>query len=756
MKMRRCAISFGMLFLISVFTATTNATVVDYQKISDTSGGFTGTLDARDDFGESAVAIGDLDGDAIIDIAVGAENDDDGGPERGAVWILFLNPDGTVKAHQKISATAGGFTGGLADHDEFGQSVACLGDLDGDLVADIAVGAVGDDDGGTDRGAIWILFLRPDGTVKNHQKISAIEGAFNGNLSDDGGFPESMINLEDLDGDGVADLAAGAKFDDDGGANRGAVWVLFLNRDGTVKDHHKISSTTEDFRGGLDNNDQLGQSMARLDDLDGDAVQEIAVGAKFDDDGGADRGALWVLFLNRDGSVKAHKKISDTAGGFEGALYNNGGFGESAAALGDFDRDGVPDVAIGIEWDNDGAPECGAIYILLLNSDGSVKAHEKISSITGGFTSVLSDNDQFGQAIVPLGDMNGDGVSDLVVAADGDDDGAIDSGALYVLFLSNEADAYQQDTGSEGIVSIEAEHFNINNSFSPHQWAYQNPLGTAGDGAMQAIPDSQSWVLDDYAPLNSPRLDFYINFLRAGIHYVWVRGYGSSESNDSIHLGVNSTAIATAASIKEFYPIGTWVWSNQANGTSISAPATIEIESTGVHTINAWMREDGFIFDKLVITTDPAYLPTGTGPVESVKRSITNQPPEAIANGPYTGDVGEEIILDASASFDPDGSIVLHDWDLENDGSFELQSPLSTIAHAWTAPYNGAILLQVTDDLGLTDTAYAMVNILSIVCPSDSGPDMDVDGVDLFNYSVNADGVSLLDLASAFGKWSCP
>ena len=291
-------------------------TVLSHQKISDTSGDLPkGALDANDWFGFSVASLGDLDGDGVGDLAVGAIGDDDGGSLRGAVWILFLNTDGTVKSHQKISDTEGGFTGILHAADFFGFSVASLGDLDGDGVGDLAVGAVWDDDGGgANRGAVWVLFLNTNGTVKSEQKISDTEGGFTGILDDSDRFGNSVASLGDLDGDGVDDLAVGAVRDDDGGSNHGAVWVLFLNTDGTVKSHQKISDTEGGFTGILHAADFFGFSVASLGDLDGDGVGDLAVGAHGDNDGGTDRGAVWILFLNANGTVKSHQKISNTEG----------------------------------------------------------------------------------------------------------------------------------------------------------------------------------------------------------------------------------------------------------------------------------------------------------------------------------------------------------------------------------------------------------------------------------------------------------
>ena len=418
-------------------TNVCNGTVKSYHKISDTLGGFTGALDDEDQFGRAVASLGDLDGDGVGDIAVGTLSDDDGGTDRGAVWVLFLNVDGTVKTHQKISNMAGGFTGTLVDYDEFGASVASLGDLDGDGVDDLAVGAPGDGSGsGWHSGAAWVLFLNPNGTVKSHQKIGDGLGGFADTLGRSDSFGASVARLGDLDGDGVADLAVGAPYHDGVNSFEGAVWVLFLDTDGTVKTSQKINAIEGDFTGILSLSGEFGASVAGLGDLDGDGVVDLAVGAAQDHDGGFFRGAVWVLFLNPDGTVKTYQKISRTYGGLtEGGANVVGGFGSAVSALGDLDGDGVADLAVGAPWDSR-----GAVWVLFLNTDGTVKSHQRIGDHGGGFFGTLDDDDFLGGSVAALGDFDGDGVSDLVAGADYDDDGGFNRGAVWVLTLDGAPD----------------------------------------------------------------------------------------------------------------------------------------------------------------------------------------------------------------------------------------------------------------------------------------------------------------------------
>jgi RHS repeat-associated protein len=430
------AVVVNIIFITQSFSQQIPS-VKSHQTISDTQGSFTGTLINQDRMGGAVTRIGDLDNDGIEDIAVGAAEDDDGGSNRGAVWIMFMTDSGHVKSHQKISDTQGGFTGTLDNSDFFGYNIAALGDLDGDGVEDIAVGAYLDDDGGANKGAVWILFLDTDGTVKSHQKISDTAGNFTATIAGNDYLGASVTCLGDIDGDGIADLAISAHGEDDGGTDRGAVWILFLDTDGTVQSYQKISDTDGDFTGTLTNSDNFGTSLTGLGDVDGDGVNDMLVGAMNDDDGGTDRGAVWVLFLNDTGAVKSHQKISDPVLGKNELLTNYDYFGVSSDTIGDLDSNGVVDIIVGAQGDNDGGSNRGAVFIILLDETGAVMNVRKTSDTQGNFSAGLANEDNFGRSCAAIGDLNNDGNLDMVVGAHYADDGGTERGEVHVVFMDS-------------------------------------------------------------------------------------------------------------------------------------------------------------------------------------------------------------------------------------------------------------------------------------------------------------------------------
>jgi len=408
--------------------------VLSYQKISATQGNFTGTLDSGDEFGTAVAYMGDKDGDGNEDIMVGSPGDDDGGSGRGAAWLLLLGDGGAVLENYKVSDTAGDFPGTLDDNDNFGAALTrmryWMGETPHELVV---VGAPNDDDSQTDSGAAWVVSLTALGAVTYTQKVSQTEGLFSQLIDDWVRFGISLAPIGDLNDDGVIDMVAGDMDNDD--SFRGAVWILFLNDDGTVKAHQKIGWKAGGFTGVLDEMDEFGHGAAGLGDLDNDGVEDIAVGAPLDDDGGTDRGAVWILFLNADGTVKGHQKIADHVGGFEGTLTEFGQFGVSLTGLGDVNGDGLYELAVGAPYDSELGIERGAVWVLSLLSDGTVDSAPKINDAHGGFTGVLDNQDHFGYSVTGLGDIDGNGVGEIAVGAVSDDDGGTDRGAVWILYM---------------------------------------------------------------------------------------------------------------------------------------------------------------------------------------------------------------------------------------------------------------------------------------------------------------------------------
>ena len=221
-----------------------------------------------------------------------------------------------------------------------------------------------------------------------------------------------------------------------------------------------------------------------------------------------------------------------------------------------------------------------------------------------------------------------------------------------------------------GMVVMEAEHYDsIKAGVAPVDdvWTLQTGHFSVGDGYMQALPDNGDNVNDPDIESLSPRMSYVVNFSATGTYYLWARSEGPDNSGDSFHYGLDGDSISTTFDDSAAVPkSGQLEWQSQL--TSGGQP-TITIGSPGTYSVDIWMREDGCMIDRLLLTTDSGYTPGGSGPDESA-RVVSLIPGDL----DHDGDIDlDDYVLFEDALDGPGVAPSNPEADLDNDGDCDLE-----------------------------------------------------------------------------------
>ncbi|MHC4533945.1 MAG: galactose-binding domain-containing protein [Planctomycetota bacterium] len=228
--------------------------------------------------------------------------------------------------------------------------------------------------------------------------------------------------------------------------------------------------------------------------------------------------------------------------------------------------------------------------------------------------------------------------------------------AVVVMGLAvsvSSAQPLNQDPGPDGIVSVEAEHFDANVEVGGHTWELTGPTGGfTGEFGMHAPNPTHGGHSSNYAA-NSERLEYEINFVKTGTHYVWILAWGESGSDDSCHVGLDGEETPDSSQMSGWN--NNYAWDN--GRYQFSGVSQFEVSTLGVHTLNLWVREDGLIVDKIVLTTNPDFSLSGNepGPPESSRGA------RVIAFGPNPGDGATDVPRDVTLSWEAGALADTHD-----------------------------------------------------------------------------------------------
>jgi hypothetical protein len=161
--------------------------------------------------------------------------------------------------------------------------------------------------------------------------------------------------------------------------------------------------------------------------MDGDGIEDLAVGAPLADGNGSARGAIYILFMERSGLPSSYRKISESqglVGSLTLTLQNSDHFGTSVSIAADVNADGATDAIVGAPGCDSGGTDRGCFYLLYLTRGGAqALSYVKMDSAQLSGVNMLVDSDGFGNRLAFMLDLNNDRIPDIVVAASGGETG---------------------------------------------------------------------------------------------------------------------------------------------------------------------------------------------------------------------------------------------------------------------------------------------------------------------------------------------